>query len=99
MEKLALLGGQPVFSEQAPEELFRWPIITKEDEEAALDVVRYNKFSGTDITTKFQEEFAAWQGTEYALAFTNGTMSLNAAMFAIGLGMGDEIICTTKREF
>lgn len=96
MEKLALLGGAPIFTENAPEELFRWPIITKEDEEAALDVVRNNKFSGTEITTKFQEEFAAWQGVEYALAFTNGTMSLNAAMFAIGLGMGDEIICTTK---
>ncbi|MBR2441651.1 MAG: DegT/DnrJ/EryC1/StrS family aminotransferase [Clostridia bacterium] len=96
MEKLALLGGVPVFSEKAPEELFRWPIITKEDEDAALDVIRNNKFSATDITTKFQEEFAAYQGTKYALAFTNGTMSLTAAMFAIGLGKGDEIICTTK---
>ena len=96
MEKLALLGGNPIFKEQAPEELFRWPIITKEDEDAALDVIRNNKFSGTDITTKFQEEFAAYQGTQYALAFTNGTMSLTAAMFAIGLGKGDEIICTTK---
>ena len=34
MEKLALLGGTPVV-EKTPEELFRWPIITEEDESAA----------------------------------------------------------------
>ena len=96
MEKLALLGGEPCINEKAPEELFKWPIITKEDEEAVLEVVRENKFSGTDITIKFQDEFAKWQGRKYALAFTNGTMSIAAAMFAIGLGAGDEIICPTK---
>ena len=95
MEKLALLGGTPAI-ENAPTDLFKWPIITKEDEEAAMDVIRNNKFSGTDITEKFQIEFAKWQGTEYAIAYCNGTLSLTAAMFGIGLGMGDEIICTTK---
>ena len=98
MSNLALLGGKPLFekNEQAPRECFKWPIITEEDEQAVLDVVRNNKFSGTDITIKFQDEFAKWQGRKYALAFTNGTMSLTAAMFAIGLGIGDEIICPTK---
>lgn len=96
MEKLALLGGTPVVQNAPTKALFGWPIITEEDEAAALDVIRNNKFSGTDITEKFQEEFAAWQGTEYALAFCNGTAALTASMFAIGLGMGDEIICPTK---
>ena len=96
MEKLALLGGEPVVKTAPPEELFHWPILTAEDEEAALEVIRKNKFSGTDITEKFQEEFAAWQGRKYAIAYCNGTMSLTSAMFAIGLGMGDEIICPTK---
>lgn len=95
MEKLALLGGTPVLQQQ-PDELFRWPIMTQEDYDAAMDVVYNNKFSGTDITEKFQEEFAAWQGRKYAIAYCNGTMSLTAAMFAIGLGSGDEIICPTK---
>ena len=31
MEKLALLGGTPVVTEKAPEEMFKWPIITQED--------------------------------------------------------------------
>lgn len=95
MEKLALLGGTPVI-DKTPKELFKWPIITEEDEAAALEVIRENKYSGTDITEKFCEEFAAYQGRKYALAFSSGTMSLEAAMFAIGLGEGDEMICTTK---
>ena len=95
MEQLALLGGTPVLTAE-PEELFRWPIMGQEDYDAAMDVVVNNKFSGTDITEKFQEEFAAWQGVKYAIAYCNGTMSLTAAMFAVGLGRGDEIICPTK---
>lgn len=96
-EKLALLGGEPIIKkEETPTDLFRWPIITKEDEDAALEVIRAGSFSLTDVTEKFQEEFAAWQGRKHAIAFCNGTASLSAAMFAIGLGAGDEIICPTK---
>jgi len=95
MEKLALLGGTPAVT-NVPESLFKWPIMTQEDYDAAMDVVYNNKFSGTDITEKLQEEFAEWLGAKYAIAFCNGTMSLTTAMFAIGLGKGDEIICPTK---
>ncbi|MBR6525343.1 MAG: aminotransferase class I/II-fold pyridoxal phosphate-dependent enzyme [Clostridia bacterium] len=97
MEKLALLGG-PVskFPDKPMGDLFRWPIISKEDEEGVLDVVRNNRFSRFDITEKFQDQYAAWQGNKYAIAYCNGTMALTAAMFAIGLGVGDEIICPTK---
>ncbi len=96
MKNLALLGAEPMIKEAAPQDLFKWPILTQEDIDAVMDVVVNNRFSRTEITVKFQEEFAEWQGRKYALAFTNGTMSLSAAMFAIGLGMGDEIICPTK---
>ncbi len=98
MSELAYFGGTPaIVKDETPDKhLFGWPIINEEDEAAALDVIRNNKFSGTDITEKFQEEFAAWQGRKYALAFCNGTASILSAMFAMGLGMGDEIICPTK---
>lgn len=95
MSKLAILGGEPTIKD-THEEMFKWPIITEEDEQAALQVMRDNSYSATDITIKFQDEFAAWQGRDYALAFCNGTMAIEAAMFAIGLGRGDEIICPTK---
>ena len=95
MEQLALFGGEKAVT-GAPASLFKWPIITEEDEAAALDVIRNNKYSGYDITMQFEEEFAAWQGRKYAVAYCNGTAALTASMFAIGLSMGDEIICPTK---
>jgi len=96
MEKLALFGGKPAIENPPQKELFGWPIISQEDEEVALEVIRNNSYSGTDITEKFQDEFAKWQGREYAVAFCNGTQSIAAAMFSIGLSAGDEIICPTK---
>jgi dTDP-4-amino-4,6-dideoxygalactose transaminase len=49
--------------------------------------------SGTDVTKKFEAEFAGWLGTRFALAYCNGTASLHAAMWACGVGAGDEVIC------
>ena len=96
-QKLALLGGTPAFDpSQDPKALRTWPIMTEEDEAAALEVVRANSFSGTDITQKLEAEFCQWLDCKYALAFCNGTMSLAAAMYGVGLKAGDEIICTTK---
>ena len=96
-EKLAILGGEPAIAKvQEPKELRKWPIMTQEDEEAAMEVVRANSFSGMNITQELEKEFSQWLGTRYALAFGNGTMSLAAAMFGVGLKAGDEIICTTK---
>ena len=99
--RLAILGGEPVItnenlSSETKDKLFRAMVLTEEAIEAAVDVIRSGNFSGTDITEKFQNEFAVWQGLDYAIAYCNGTMSLTAAMFAIGLGEGDEIICPTK---
>ena len=52
-KKLAIYGGKPAIDFKAPDELFTWPILTKEDEDAALDVIRRNAFSGTEISIKF----------------------------------------------
>ena len=74
-------------------DVFTWPIITDEDEAAALEVLRRGAMSGTDVTEQFEREFAEWQGMEYALAFNNGTSGLHAAMFGCQVRRGDEIIC------
>lgn len=92
MEKLAILGGSKAV-QTAPEDMFKWPIITEEDEQAALEVLRDGNMSGTDITKKFEEEYAQWFGVPYALGHCNGTAALQAAMFGVGLGVGDELIC------
>jgi hypothetical protein len=49
--------------------------------------------SGTDVTITFENEFAKWMGLSHTVAYTSGTMALAAAMFSIGLGRGDELIC------
>jgi dTDP-4-amino-4,6-dideoxygalactose transaminase len=90
-EKLAISGGTKAVTKD-PGDMFTWPIITKEDEEAVLKVLHDRSMSGTNITAEFEEKFAEWQGSKYGLGFCNGTMALLAAMYAVGLGNGDEII-------
>ena len=94
--QLKLFGGPAIKTEPSPKELFAWPYVNQEIEDAVLDVVRRNAMSANDITYKFEEEFAKWQGRKYAIAYCNGTLSLLSAMFAVGLGAGDEIICPAK---
>jgi dTDP-4-amino-4,6-dideoxygalactose transaminase len=90
-EKLAILGG-PKAVQADSGDLFDWPIITAEDEAAVLDVLHRRAMSSSDVTQAFEQEFAAWQGTRYALGFNNGTAALHAAMYGCGVGVGDEII-------
>jgi hypothetical protein len=72
----------------APDDLLAWPIVTEEDEQAVLKVLRQGKMSGTDITKKFEQEFAAWIGMKYALGYCNGTASLprNSFFFCTAKG-------------
>ena len=89
---LAINGGEPEVKEHK-QELFKWPIVTQEDEDAVLEVLRNGSMSGRDITCQLEMEFAHWQGTKYALGHNNGTAALHGAMFGCKVGVGDEIIC------
>jgi len=90
-EKLATMGGpKAITGEHA--DLFRWPIVTEEDEQAVLEVLRAGSMSGSDVTRKFEAEYATYQGCKYALAFCNGTAALLGAMYGCGVRRGDEII-------
>ena len=91
-EKLALLGGEKVVMLEKLE-LFKWPKIDQSDEQAVLTALRAGTMSGTDITLKFEKELSDFFGNEYALCYVNGTASLHAAMWACGVGVGDEVIC------
>ena len=89
--KLALFGGEKAV--QLPEEdMFTWPIVTKEHEEAVLDVIRNRTMSGTDITKKFEQEYAKRLGVKYAIGFNNGTSAIQTALYGMGIGIGDEVI-------
>ena len=89
--ELALLGGTKAINCDVAD-IFDWPIITAEDEQAVLDVLRAGKMSGLDVTMQFESEFAKWIGAEYAVSAPNGTTSILEAMFGAGVGVGDEII-------
>lgn len=96
MSVLAINGGERAINRDAPDELFHWPIITKEDEDAVLEVLRRGAMSDLDVTEKFEREFADWNGNKFAIGYCNGTLSLQAAMFGVGLSRGDELICPSK---
>jgi perosamine synthetase len=90
--ELALLGGPKTVQAELGD-IFTWPIITKEIEDAVLEVLRAGNMSGLDVTREFEKEFAQWLGVKYALAHNTGTAALQSAMFGIGIGHRDEIIC------
>ncbi|EHK9043994.1 DegT/DnrJ/EryC1/StrS family aminotransferase [Vibrio vulnificus] len=77
-----------------------WPSFTQEEADAVSRVLLSNKvnyWTGTECR-EFEKEFAAWTGCEYSIALGNGTLALDLALKALGVGEGDEVI-TTSRTF
>src|SRR5690554_1365246 len=75
-----------------------WPSFTEEEANAVRDVVLSNKvnyWTGQECR-EFEKEFAAWSGTEHAIALMNGTVALDVAMLALGVDKGDEVIVTLR---
>jgi len=91
MAELAIKGGLKAITLEQ-EEARRWPIITDEEERVVTDMLRRAELSSSENTYKFEEEFAQWCGVKYALAHTNGTAALHAALYAVGVEPGDEVI-------
>ncbi|MFQ6078263.1 MAG: DegT/DnrJ/EryC1/StrS family aminotransferase, partial [Thermodesulfobacteriota bacterium] len=91
MEKLALFGGPKAVTLDDSEAL-RWPIITNEEIEAVNELMRKGEVSVSPIVKEFEQEFADYCGAKYALAQNNGTSTLHAAYFAVGISPGDEVI-------
>lgn len=77
-----------------------WPSFTQEEVDAVGGVLLSNKvnyWTGSECR-EFEKEFATWAGCEYAIALGNGTLALDVALKALGVGEGDEVI-TTPRTF
>ena len=90
----AILGGQPAVTlEQA--QANRWPIITEEDEQAVIEVMRSGNISTHPVARELEREYAKFTGRKFALSHNNGTSALMAAFFAIDLKPGDEVLVPT----
>ena len=90
MNKAALLGGTPVRNEPWPV----YPRFGKNVEEAVLRSLHSNclhPMFGKE-TPLFEQEFAAYHGVQEAAAFAHGTLAIQAALAAAGIGCGDEVI-------
>ena len=75
-----------------------WPSFTPEEADAVHRVVMSNKvnyWTGNE-TREFEKEFAAWCGTAHAVALANGTLALDVALKALGVGPGDEVVVTPR---
>ena len=75
-----------------------WPSFTEEEADAVRSVILSNKvnyWTGQECR-EFENEFAAWVGTEYAVALANGTVALDLALKALGIGAGDEVVVTPR---
>ncbi|MFC1585957.1 UDP-4-amino-4,6-dideoxy-N-acetyl-beta-L-altrosamine transaminase [Fibrobacterota bacterium] len=66
--------------------------IDDEDMQAVVDVLRSDWLTTGPAVEAFEQAVAGYVGAEYAVAVSNGTAALHAAMHAIGIGPGDEVI-------
>jgi hypothetical protein len=77
-----------------------WPFFADDEIEAVVQVLRSGKvnyWTGREGKL-FESEFAAFTGSKHAVALANGTVALECALKAFGIGPGDEVV-TTSRTF
>lgn len=75
-----------------------WPDYTREEADAVSRVLLSNKvnyWTGNECR-QFEQEFAAFADADYAVAIANGTLALEVALKALGIGPGDEVIVTPR---
>ena len=90
--KLALYEGSPIRSKLLP---YGRQQIDEADIAAVVEVLRSDWLTTGPKVSEFEEAFAGETGTKYAVAVSNGTAALHAAMYAIGIEPGDEVIVPT----
>lgn len=94
MNTLAIDGGKPIRTTPFP----AWPDFAEDEIEVVNEVLRSGKvnyWTGQEGRL-FEREFADFTGCRYAVALANGTVALELALYALGIGPGDEVIVTSR---
>jgi len=92
--QLAINGGRPI--RELP--FAPWPHFTRDEIDIVIGVLesgRVNYWTG-EQGHLFEKEYAESIGTKYAIAVTNGSVALELALYAIGIGPGDEVVVTPR---
>ncbi len=91
---LAINGGAPLRTAPFP----FWPQYEPDEVEAVTAVLRSGKvnyWTGEE-GRRFEQEYAAALDTRYAVAVANGSVALELALYALGIGRGDEVIVPSR---
>ncbi|MCP2014531.1 dTDP-4-amino-4,6-dideoxygalactose transaminase [Deinococcus sp. HSC-46F16] len=77
-----------------------WPVFEPDEVQAVAEVLqsgKVNYWTGM-VAREFEREYAEYLGVKHAIALHNGTLALELALYAFGIGDGAEVI-TTSRTF
>ena len=92
MSELAIFGGPKTRTEPYPQ----WPVWDQRDIDAVTDVIKSGQWGGYPYpgpkTAELARKFAELQGGQYAVVMMNGTITMEVALRAAGIGWGDEVI-------
>src|SRR2546430_1517118 len=89
LSSLAILGGEPVLTRG----LAAWPVFDDAEREGLRQVLESGVWGGYSPAVKmFESAFAEAHDCQYGISLANGTLSLEAALLACGVGPGDEVI-------
>jgi dTDP-4-amino-4,6-dideoxygalactose transaminase len=92
MSQLAILGGPKTRTKAYP----AWPVWDQRDIEAVTEVIKSGRWGGFPYpgprTAELARKFAEMQGGGYAVPMANGTVTMEVACRAAGIGWGDEVI-------
>ena len=88
-EKLAIHGGTPVRQTLLP---YARQWLDDDDVAAVVEVLGSDWLTTGPKVAEFERAFAEFVGAREAVAVSNGTAALHAAMYAVGIGPGDEVI-------
>ena len=92
MGKLAINGGEPVRDTKS-NPWPKWPIWDEKEEKALLEVLHSGEWSYNGRKEReFNREWAKFIGSRYSVLAANGTITLQLALEALGIGYGDEVI-------
>ena len=68
------------------------PDLGRREEELVLEVLRSGRLSLGPMLERFERDFAAWIGSDDAVAVSSGTTALHLGVRALGWGPGDEVV-------